>query len=128
MTSPAGRGPGNEVGSGTLDDPRRADLRTHPSRPARLYPPSQLFFAEDPAELEFAKTLCGTCAARAACLAGALARREPVGVWGGHIFDDGRVIERKRGRGRPPNPAGRARRNGAAGVRTAAGYDLGQVG
>jgi WhiB family redox-sensing transcriptional regulator len=37
----------------------------------------------------------------AECLAGALARREPWGVWGGQIFERGTVVARKRPRGRP---------------------------
>ena len=37
----------------------------------------------------------------AACLAGALGREEPWGVWGGEIFERGAVIPRKRPRGRP---------------------------
>ena len=60
-----------------------------------------LFFAERPADLEQAKTLCAACPMRAACLAGALERAEPWGVWGGEIFDGGVVIARKRPRGRP---------------------------
>ena len=62
---------------------------------------AELFFAESPADLEFAKTLCTTCPVRAECLAGALERREPWGVWGGEIFLQGVVIPRKRPRGRP---------------------------
>ena len=38
---------------------------------------------------------------RDACLAGALDRAEPWGVWGGEIFERGAVIARKRPRGRP---------------------------
>ena len=38
---------------------------------------------------------------RDACLAGALDRAEPWGVWGGEIFERGVVIARKRPRGRP---------------------------
>ena len=38
---------------------------------------------------------------RAACLAGALQRGEPWGVWGGELFDRGMVIADKRPRGRP---------------------------
>jgi WhiB family transcriptional regulator, redox-sensing transcriptional regulator len=60
-----------------------------------------LFFAERPDDLEKAKALCAECPARAACLAAALARSEPWGVWGGEIFDQGVVIARKRPRGRP---------------------------
>lgn len=61
----------------------------------------ELFFAEAPADLELAKTMCAACPVRAECLAGALDRREPWGVWGGEIFEHGAVIERKRPRGRP---------------------------
>ncbi len=62
---------------------------------------ADLWFAESPAELERAKSFCMDCPVRAACLAGALARREPWGVWGGEIFERGAVIARKRPRGRP---------------------------
>lgn len=61
----------------------------------------ELWFADRPADVEFAKSLCGACPARAACLAGALKRREPWGVWGGELFEAGVVIPRKRPRGRP---------------------------
>ncbi|MCU1687299.1 MAG: WhiB family transcriptional regulator [Amycolatopsis sp.] len=62
---------------------------------------ADLWFAEAPSELERAKGFCGDCPVRAACLAGALARREPWGVWGGEIFERGAVVARKRPRGRP---------------------------
>ncbi|SHG37490.1 WhiB family transcriptional regulator [Streptoalloteichus hindustanus] len=62
---------------------------------------ADLWFAEAPAELERAKRLCADCPVKAQCLAGALARREPWGVWGGEIFERGAVIARKRPRGRP---------------------------
>ena len=61
----------------------------------------ELFFAESPADVELAKALCRTCPVRAACLAGALARQEPWGVWGGELFVQGVVVARKRPRGRP---------------------------
>jgi len=38
---------------------------------------------------------------KAACLEGALSRQEPCGVWGGELFSEGAVIERKRKAGRP---------------------------
>jgi WhiB family redox-sensing transcriptional regulator len=60
-----------------------------------------LFFAESPVDVELAKSLCGGCAARAACLAGAIERREPWGVWGGELFIRGEIVPRKRARGRP---------------------------
>ena len=62
----------------------------------------QLWFSGRPAELEMARSYCGPCPVRESCLSGALARREPHGVWGGEIFDRGRVIPEKRPRGRPP--------------------------
>ncbi|QUH00343.1 WhiB family transcriptional regulator [Saccharopolyspora erythraea] len=68
-----------------------------------------LWFAESPGELERAKSLCAECPIKAECLAGALSRGEPWGVWGGEIFERGTVIARKRPRGRPrkhPLPAG----------------------
>lgn len=60
-----------------------------------------LWFAESPADVERAKALCVDCPIRAACLAGALARHEPWGVWGGELLDAGVVVPRKRPRGRP---------------------------
>jgi WhiB family redox-sensing transcriptional regulator len=62
---------------------------------------ADLWFAESPAELERAKQLCADCPVRATCLAGALEREEPWGVWGGEIFERGVVVPRKRPRGRP---------------------------
>jgi WhiB family redox-sensing transcriptional regulator len=38
---------------------------------------------------------------KANCLSGALSRKEPTGVWGGELFEDGRVIAEKRAPGRP---------------------------
>jgi WhiB family transcriptional regulator, redox-sensing transcriptional regulator len=60
-----------------------------------------LFFAESPADVECAKLLCRGCPARMACLAGALERREPCGVWGGELFLRGKIVPRKRPRRRP---------------------------
>ena len=61
----------------------------------------EMFFAESPEDVETAKALCLTCPVRAECLAGALERCEPWGVWGGQLFLHGQVIPRKRPRGRP---------------------------
>ena len=41
-----------------------------------------LFFAELPGDVTRAKALCRDCPVRAACLADALHRGEPWGVWG----------------------------------------------
>lgn len=62
---------------------------------------AELWFAESPADVEFAKTLCGACPVRSECLAGALNRVEPWGVWGGELFVQGTIVARKRPRGRP---------------------------
>lgn len=70
------------------------------SLPCRVNDP-ELFFAELPADVEHAKTLCQDCPVQALCLLGALERREPWGVWGGELFLQGVVIPRKRPRGRP---------------------------
>ena len=68
--------------------------------PCRVEDPD-LWFAQSPALLELARTLCVDCPIRVACLAGALARGEPWGVWGGEILESGVVVARKRPPGRP---------------------------
>jgi WhiB family redox-sensing transcriptional regulator len=68
--------------------------------PCRTNDP-ELWFAERSSEVEQAKALCRTCPLVEGCLAGAIERREPWGVWGGEVFVDGVVVARKRGRGRP---------------------------
>lgn len=68
--------------------------------PCRTVDP-EAFFAESPAGVEWAKSLCRECPVREQCLAGALERREPWGVWGGELFVNGVVVARKRPRGRP---------------------------
>lgn len=84
-----------EVTDPETDQPAAADRV-----PCRIND-SELWFAESPADVEFAKSLCQACPARDACLAGALERREPWGVWGGELFVSGVVVPRKRPRGRP---------------------------
>lgn len=68
--------------------------------PCHLVDPD-LFFAEAPSEVERAKALCVECPLRQSCLADALDRREPWGVWGGQLVVQGVVVPRKRPRGRP---------------------------
>jgi len=65
----------------------------------------ELFFAELPQDVEQAKALCRGCRARLACLAGALERKEPWGVWGGELLMGGSIVARKRPRGRPRKSA-----------------------
>jgi WhiB family transcriptional regulator, redox-sensing transcriptional regulator len=74
--------------------PKRSDL------PCLRHDP-ELWFAQHPAQIEQAKTLCGGCPVRDACLMGALARGEAAGVWGGQLVENGVIVARKRGRGRP---------------------------
>jgi WhiB family redox-sensing transcriptional regulator len=61
----------------------------------------ELFFAQSPQDVEQAKAMCRRCQARLACLAGALERREPWGVWGGELLMSGAIVPHKRARGRP---------------------------
>ncbi|UJP39654.1 WhiB family transcriptional regulator [Cellulomonas palmilytica] len=73
--------------------------------PCRNHDP-ELWFAEQTARVEQAKALCRECPIMSGCLAGALEREEPWGVWGGEVFIGGVVVPTKRGRGRPrKNPA-----------------------
>jgi WhiB family transcriptional regulator, redox-sensing transcriptional regulator len=60
-----------------------------------------LFFAESPQDVARAKELCAGCPVRAGCLAGALQRGEPWGVWGGQLLLRGAIVPTKRARGRP---------------------------
>jgi WhiB family redox-sensing transcriptional regulator len=92
-----------ETDDRAVDDPigRRAPL----GLPCQVEDP-ELWFADRPIDLERAKALCAGCPARSACLAGAIRRHEPAGVWGGQIFQSGVVIPYKRPRGRPRKNAG----------------------
>jgi len=63
---------------------------------------SSLFFSEEPFDIARAKAICVRCVARPYCLAAAIERAEPCGVWGGEIFVEGAPVQEKRRRGRPP--------------------------
>jgi WhiB family transcriptional regulator, redox-sensing transcriptional regulator len=63
---------------------------------------TSIFFSEDLYDIARAKHLCRSCPVDEQCLAGAVDRREPWGVWGGELFANGRVVVQKRRRGRPP--------------------------
>jgi WhiB family redox-sensing transcriptional regulator len=112
IAAPTGAATGYEVGAalrampgedgrltGTAGGLTTADVFSELELPCRTNP--DLFFAESPQDVESAKALCRDCPARLACLAGAMERREPWGVWGGELFLRGAVIPRKRPRGRP---------------------------
>lgn len=77
----------------------------HPHITAGIELPCQsdpeVFFAEKPEHVWQARALCSQCPVRSACLAGALERAEPWGVWGGELFLHGAVVPGKRPRGRP---------------------------
>ena len=65
----------------------------------------ELFFSEELQDIAAAKRVCAECPAIAPCLEGAITRGEPWGVWGGQLFLNGKILARKRRRGRPPkNP------------------------
>ena len=85
-------------------------MLSHDTGPRYAEPPctevdTDLFFAERPDDVEAAKALCLPCPWRASCLAGALSRAEPWGVWGGQLLVSGVVVARKRPRGRPRKDA-----------------------
>lgn len=115
-TSVGASGPGGDPVGG-LGGLLGAGPRTGSALPCREAADADLWFADTPAELEQAKAFCAGCPVRAACLAGALRRGEPWGVWGGEIFERGSVIARKRPRGRPSKAAlARDRELAAAGA------------
>jgi WhiB family redox-sensing transcriptional regulator len=60
-----------------------------------------LWFSETTREVQQAKQLCGGCPIRVRCLAGALHRREPWGVWGGEILHRGTIVAHQPTRRRP---------------------------
>ena len=100
-----GSGPGPVAPVGDPVEERRSfDQVVAGLVPCRNNDP-ELWFAEQTARVEQAKALCRDCPLRADCLAGAVERQEPWGVWGGEVFVAGVVVPRKRGRGRPRKDA-----------------------
>jgi WhiB family transcriptional regulator, redox-sensing transcriptional regulator len=85
---------GLDAVTGTYSDGSSFNLPCHTADP-------ELYFSEDELQVAEAKSLCGGCPVRAQCLEGALSRQEPAGVWGGELFEDGRIIAKKRKAGRP---------------------------
>jgi len=61
-----------------------------------------LFFSDHVVDIARAQAICGKCALREQCLADALDREEPWGVWGGELLSMGRIVADKRPGGRPP--------------------------
>lgn len=64
-----------------------------------------MFFSEDLPQIAAAKKMCATCPVMEMCLESALDRNEQFGVWGGQLFDNGKIVAIKRRRGRPPKVA-----------------------
>jgi len=91
-----------------LPTPSLRGFDRRPAVPCQREDPA-LWFSNVPAELDLAKAFCRGCIQRQSCLTGALDRAEAAGVWGGEIFEEGRIIAFKRPRGRPrksqPEPA-----------------------
>lgn len=89
------------IPSSAGDRPAHGELALGSGQLSCVGPQAEIFFSEDAGEVAWAKRLCSSCPQRDACLAGALERREPWGVWGGELFHAGAAIPRKRPRGRP---------------------------
>jgi WhiB family redox-sensing transcriptional regulator len=68
--------------------------------PRGLY--NHLFHSDDPHDIARAKAICTRCAVKDLCLARALERLEPCGVWGGELLVDGVIASYPRRRGRRP--------------------------
>ncbi|CAB4821999.1 unannotated protein [freshwater metagenome] len=85
---------GLDAVTGTYSDGSSFNLPCHTADP-------DMYFSDDELAVAEAKSLCGGCPVRTQCLEGALSRQEPAGVWGGELFEDGRIIARKRKAGRP---------------------------
>ncbi|KOG43936.1 DNA-binding protein [Streptomyces virginiae] len=49
----------------------------------------EVFFSDFSADVDYARAFCRMCPMVDDCLSGALARREPWGVWGGELFVKG---------------------------------------
>ncbi len=102
----------SELRSSTLLEPREPDSPRPPGGDTVRRPVarcadghgtlSALFFSDNVIDIARAKAMCGLCPLQAECLAGALEREEPWGVWGGELLSGGRIIANKRPCGRPP--------------------------
>ena len=62
---------------------------------------TEVFFSDEPGDIEQAKRICAPCPVIGKCLEKATDRREPCGVWGGQLFRNGHILAVKRRRGRP---------------------------
>ena len=107
--------PNSPAGRSVFLEPREPDSTSPPGRAPERTPVARradghgtmtgLFFSDNVVDIARAKAMCGLCSLQASCLAGALEREEPWGVWGGELLSGGRFIANKRPCGRPPkNP------------------------
>ena len=69
----------------------------------------ELWFSEFREDVARAKAGCAACPVRAECFAGAVERREPLGVWGGVRFDNGKPLDRTPAKARHSRDAERDR-------------------
>ena len=83
------------------EEPWRVDARCADTSSALV----DLFFSEQLDDILRAKAFCVECPVKDECLAAAVERREPWGVWGGQLLLNGKVLQSKRRRGRPPKVA-----------------------
>ena len=68
--------------------------------PCRVHD-AEIWFAQTPDDVEFAKALCGTCPVVEECLTHAVETGAMWGIWGGQLFEWGVLVPKKRPRGRP---------------------------
>jgi WhiB family redox-sensing transcriptional regulator len=85
---------GLDAVTGVYGSDQAFTLPCHTSNP-------EIFFSDKSDEIAYAKSLCGACPVKKECLQGALSRKEPCGIWGGELFEDGVVIAARRLPGRP---------------------------
>lgn len=65
----------------------------------------ELWFAESDEHTARARALCAQCPLVRECLTEAVARREPWGVWGGELFEQGEIVAQRKPKGRPRKDA-----------------------
>ncbi|MEQ8716533.1 MAG: WhiB family transcriptional regulator [Acidimicrobiales bacterium] len=90
-------GPAANLAARTVDETWRLAAACRDADPTTR----DLFFSEDLPSIAAAKRICAGCPVMVPCLEGAVARGEAAGVWGGQLFEDGRIVTVKRRRGRP---------------------------
>jgi len=92
----------SRLASGQFVDPAREVWRNQARCRDLAGTLTALFFSDELHDIARAKAICARCKVSEDCLASALERREPWGVWGGQLLLNGRIVLRKRPRGRPP--------------------------